>query len=187
MTNNSNQVNIKESLEHGDLKRVLTPTLHIDEFKSKMGEDRNIAVLSFKIMNKEPATDLVNFIEKGYTWVLDADLSPGEMEDGDYIVFVEAERTGKLPRQIITLIEDLLNLTLHDMSEWKFMYYKHDEYLPITLENLISIVPMSPKAYDMKYGEQPVREMKVAAGIPVTSGYSKNPHIDQLQIWAGIK
>jgi hypothetical protein len=179
--------NIQESLEHGDLKRVLRPTLHIDEFKSKMGEDRNISVLSFKIMNKEPAEDLVNFIEKGYSWVLDADSSPGEMEDGDYIVFIEAERTGKLPGQIIQLIEDILNLTLQKIEDWQFLYYKNTDYQSITLENLNNSIPLSPREYDEKFGENPVREMKIAAGVPVTGGYTKTPHISQLQVWAGIK
>ena len=38
--------------------------------------------------------------EKGYEWVLDADVSSGEMDDGDYLVFVELERTKKLPEQV---------------------------------------------------------------------------------------
>ena len=66
--------------------------LHVDEFKSKMGNDEDMVVLSFKVGGKEPAIDLVNFIEKSYDWVIDADTSSGEMEDGDYIVFVEMER-----------------------------------------------------------------------------------------------
>jgi len=187
MTQLYNNNPLNESLEHGDLKRVLRPTLHIDEFKSKMGEDRNISVLSFKIMNKEPAEDFVNFIEKGYNWVLDADSSPGEMEDGDYIVFVEVERTGKLPGQIIQLIEDILNLTLQKLDDWNFLYYKNNDYQSITLENLNNSIPLSPKAYDERFSESPVREMKIAAGVPVTGGYTNNPNISQLQIWAGIK
>jgi len=178
---------LSESLEYGDLKRVVKPTLHVDEFKSKMGDDRDICVFSFKIMGKDAATDLVNFIEKGYSWVIDADTSSGEMEDGDYIVFVEAEREGHLPKKIIELINDMLNLTLQDISEWEFLYFKDKNYKPLTLDNLIDSIPLSPMAYDNKYGNQSIKEMKLAAGLKVESTYSKNPHLNQLQVWAGIK
>ena len=81
-----------EGLDHGDLKRLLHPKIHIDEFKSKMGDDADIIVLSFKITDKAPAEDLMSFIERGYDWVLDADVSSGELEDSEYLVFVEIER-----------------------------------------------------------------------------------------------
>ena len=51
-----------------------------------MGDDADMVVLSFKVGGKEPAVDLVNFIEKGFDFIIDADTSAGEMEDGDYIV-----------------------------------------------------------------------------------------------------
>ena len=87
--NQSNSQQFNEGLEHGDLKRLVHPDVHVDEFKSKMGDDADIVVVSFKVASKEPALDLVNFIEKGYDFVLDADLSSGELDDGEYLVFVE--------------------------------------------------------------------------------------------------
>jgi len=93
-----------ENLEHGDLKRLIHPELHIDEYKSKMGSDEDIGVISFKVRGKEPAADLVNFVEKGYDWVLDADVSAGEKSDGDYLVFVETDRNGQLPQRILRLL-----------------------------------------------------------------------------------
>ena len=32
-----------------------------------MGEDKDIVVLSFSVKSQEPANDLMNFLEKGYT------------------------------------------------------------------------------------------------------------------------
>ena len=58
--------NITEGLEANDLKRLVHNELHIDEFKSKMGRDEDVVVISFKVTGREPAEDLVNFIEKGY-------------------------------------------------------------------------------------------------------------------------
>lgn len=187
MKSHSDNPQISESLEYGDLKRVVNPTIHVDEFKSKMGDDDEICVLSFKVMGRDPANDLVNFIEKGYKWVLDADTSSGEMEDGDYIVFVEVERTGKLPSQVMELLSDMMNLTLQDLKEWEFLYHKNQKYMPLTWENLRNNIPLSRHQYQEVYGDKPVKEMRIAAGLPVTSSYQRTPHLDLLQTWAGIK
>jgi hypothetical protein len=40
-----------------------------------MGTDADVCVISFKVAGKEPSADLVSFIEKGYDFVLDADVS----------------------------------------------------------------------------------------------------------------
>ena len=47
--------NINEGLEQNDLARLIHPELHIDEYKSKMGKDEDIVVLSFKVTGREPA------------------------------------------------------------------------------------------------------------------------------------
>ena len=39
---------LNEGLEQHDLKRLVHPELHVDEYKSKMGKDEDIVVLSFK-------------------------------------------------------------------------------------------------------------------------------------------
>ena len=91
----SNQ--LQEGLEQGDLARLIASTYSIDEFKSKMGDDADIIVLAFTAGDKGPAQDLMNFIEKGYDWVIDAETSAGEISEGKYIVFVEAERRTHYP------------------------------------------------------------------------------------------
>ena len=37
-----------EGLEQGDLKRLIHDELHVDEFKSKLGRDEDVCVVSFK-------------------------------------------------------------------------------------------------------------------------------------------
>ena len=51
-----------------------------------MGTDENIVVATIKVLGKEPAKDLENFIEKGYDWIIDAETHAGEISDGKYIV-----------------------------------------------------------------------------------------------------
>ena len=140
-----------EGAEKGDLFRVVHPKLHIDEFKSKMGSDSNIIVLSFKLTSKEPANDLMNFIERGYPWVLDSDVSSGELDDGEYLVFVELERDPEAAEQIVKLMKDLLNLTNQKLSDWRVQYQKSREEYEISEESIRAHVPLTPESYDAKY------------------------------------
>ena len=138
---------IVEGLERGDLGRLVHVEVHIDEYKSKMGNDEDIVVLSFKIGGKHPALDLVNFIERGYSWIIDADVSSGEMDDGDYVVFVEMERTHDVAYNIRQLLKDLCNLTNNEAHEWRFSYHKSSKQYPATFKNLKNIIPNSPTQY----------------------------------------
>ena len=93
----SNQLRPKlfEGLRGGDLEGLVSDRFTVDQYKSKMGNDADILVMAFKVTDKFPATDLMEFIEKGYPYVLDADMSTGEEKDGEYRVFVELEREEK--------------------------------------------------------------------------------------------
>ena len=200
MPNNSKL--LRENLEQGDLKRLVHDELHIDEYKSKMGDDSDVCVVSFKVSGKEPSADLVGFIEKGYDYVLDADVSSGEKEGGDYLVFIELDRTEELPGQIIQIMEDLLNLTEQKVEDWRVRYYKSSEDHDLTADTLNQIIPLTPQAYDAKYGEddeeidveepeqditQDLDAMKAVAGVPVTTTAPVNEYTDSLRIAAGLK
>jgi len=187
--NNHNFKLLRENLEQGDLKRLVHTEMHIDEYKSKMGDDADVCVISFKISGKEPSTDLVNFIEKGYDFVLDADVSSGEKDGGDYLVFVELDRTDKLPGQIIKIMEDVMNLTEQDINEWRVQYYKSTIDHDLSEEVLEEIIPLSPKAYNAKYGQDTAEldAMKAVAGVPVTTTAPVNDFTESLRVAAGIK
>jgi hypothetical protein len=192
MFNNLHQSNnLFEGLEEGDLARVVHPKLHIDEFKSKMGDDADILVLSFKLTEKDPATDLMSFIERGYEWVLDADISTGELEDSSYLVFVEAERNPQAAKQIDKLIDDLLNLTAQNKSEWRFQYQKNKLEYPISADNIRKIVPLTPDSYISKYSDDKLKDkinaLKETARVPMDKQAPVNSFTDSLRIAAGIK
>lgn len=184
-----NNQHINENLEHGDLKRLIHNELHIDEYKSKMGDDADICVISFKVSGKEPSADLVSFIEKGYDWVLDADVSSGEKEGGDYLVFVELDRNEDLPNQIIAMMKDIMNLTEQSIDEWRVRYYKSTTDHPLTAEILAKIIPMTPEQYKKKYAKETeeLDSLKAAAGVEVTTTAPKNEFTESLRIAAGLK
>ena len=165
-----------------------------------MGDDADVVVVSFKVSGKEPSADLVSFIEKGYEYVLDADVSSGEKEGGDYLVFVELERTPKLPEQIIDIMEDMMNLTDQKLEDWRVRYHKSSKDHDLTLESLKDIIPLSPEAYSAKYDkedevdtEEPkditkdLDAMKAVAGVPVTTTAPVNDFTESLRVAAGLK
>jgi len=188
-SNNHSSNQLLENLEQGDLKRLVHPELHIDEYKSKMGSDSDICVVSFKVSGKEPSTDLVNFIEKGYDYILDADVSSGEKEGGDYLVFVELDRTPQLPEQIFELMEDLMNLTDQDLANWRVRYRKSTVDHELTQKQLEKIIPLTPEEYDRKYEKEQAEmdALKAAAGLDVDTAAPKNEFTESLRIAAGIR
>ena len=90
-----------------DLAHLIDKVVEIDSYKSKMGEDKNILVLGFTVDGSAPAKDLERFAEVGYKSILDADATPGTLEDGKHRVFVEFARTPEVVGQIISFLEDL--------------------------------------------------------------------------------
>lgn len=185
---------LNENLEYGDLKRLVHDELHIDEYKSKMGSDEEVCVVSFKVSGKEPSADLVGFIEKGYDWVLDADVSSGEKEGGDYLVFVEMDRRSDVPENIVQLIDDICNLTEQAIEDWRFRYHKSAVEHPLTVEDLSREIPLSPKDYRAKFPaddeedlDKDLDSLKVAAGIDVDTEAPKNEFTESLRIMAGIR
>ena len=183
---NQHKLPLSEGLEQGDLDRLVHNKLHVDEFKSKMGSDADIIVLSFKVDGKEPARDLMNFIERGYDWILDADISSGELEDGQYLVFAELERDTAAAKHIYQLMSDIMNLTDTDLSDWKFQYRKNSREHDITSDNIADIIPMTPESYRSKFGDKELDAMKAAAGVSTQRKAPVNSWTESLRAAAGI-
>ena len=143
MQNNNQQLN--EGLRATDLQEMVHEVFEVDSFRSKMGEDQDVCVVSFKVKDRAPAKDLMEFIEKGYPFVLDADISSGEDNAGEYSVFVEIGRSNKLAEQIKELTYGVKRLT--GIDEFKFKYHKDSSVREATEENLKNHVPLSADAY----------------------------------------
>jgi hypothetical protein len=177
---------LNEGLEKNDLQRLVHTEMHIDEFKSKLGRDEDVCVISFKVNGKEPAQDLVNFIEKGYDWVIDADVSSGEMDDGDYIVFVEGERNPSISVNIVVMMRDVMSLTGQTISDWRVRYYTSTKDYPLTVDSLKSLIPTTPEEYEKKFGPGDIDSLKTAAGLDVDTKAPKNDYTESLRNLAGI-
>jgi len=139
---------ISEGLQMGDLNYLVSDTIHIDEYNSKMGQASDVITLSFKIRDIMPANDLVSFLENGYDWVLDADVSTGEVSDNDRLVFVEVQRRPGIYKYISEMLTDLDHLTGIKSDEWKFRWYKSSDYVPMNEEEFNTLVPLTADKYE---------------------------------------
>ena len=183
--NNSNSPRqlLSESLNYRDLEGIMKPTIHVDEFASKMGDDADIIVLSFFVRDKEAARDLVAWFEKGYDFVLDADRSPGEIKPNRYLVYVEIRRRSSAPDNIEMLLDDLGTLTEFDSDEWEVHY--DGKTWPWSTDQFRSAVPLTPDSYNSSR-EQDLNEWRDRAGIPVKQIYQTRRDIQELKDAAGI-
>jgi hypothetical protein len=140
------------SLLANDLRDLVHHVFEVDSYKSKMGEDKDIVVLSFIVNGKDPANDLVEFIEKGYKFVLDADATPGELSDGKYRVFVELERNRHIAENISDMLYGIGKLS--GLENFKFRYHKSFNSMDAVKETLAEVIPNSALDYEQKINER---------------------------------
>lgn len=133
-----------EGLRKHDLEYLVEPEITIDLFKSKMGEDQDVSVISFITKDRYSAKDLEKFLEKSFPYVLDADISAGENKSGNYTVFVEVQRNSSLPAQIVEMTTGVSKLT--NIKDWKFSYHKQNKSNDLN-ENNLQQIPLTPNDY----------------------------------------
>lgn len=148
---------INEGLRAGDLEGTLERRFSVDEYKSKMGNDSDVMVLAFVASSPEAAKDLERFAEKGYKKILDADATPGTMEDGKYRVFVEFPREEGIDKHIAEFLDDLKKLT--NILSFEFTYHKRSVPFEASRANLANVLPLTPIAYRKKVNELKLGEI----------------------------
>ena len=141
-----------------DLKFLVDNIIEIDSYKSKMGEDADIVTLAFSVSGEAPAKDLENFVEKGYPFVLDADVSSGEQPDGTYKVFVEMERSVDIPMQILEIADGVRKLA--DVENLRFRYHKNFKSKELNNENIKETIPFDSDSYTARIKETQLENYK---------------------------
>ena len=66
---------ITEGLDFNDMDGQIAPTVTVDEYEAKMGKNSDIVTLSFTVNSELAGSDLVDWFERGYDFVLDASVS----------------------------------------------------------------------------------------------------------------
>ena len=149
---------VNEGLKAGDLEGIVSKRFSVDQYKSKMGDDKNIMVLAFSVDGQAPAKDLERFAETGYKDILDADATPGTLEDGKHRVFIEFARQENVDQKITRFLDDLKKLT--NIEEFEFTYHKRTKPFKASRENLSNVLPRTPEAYNQKVNALRLGEVK---------------------------
>lgn len=158
---------LNEGLDYHDLEGIVIPRVTVDEYAAQMGKDSEIVTLAFKVKNKQAGEDLSDWFERGYDFVLDAQVSDGELTSGTYLVFVEMNRRTSVPERIITLLDDLETLSDIPLKDWTVVV-DDEEYEP-DAEVLKQVITISPHQYreEVEPDEEELNEMRERAGLEV--------------------
>lgn len=180
---------INESLDYGDFKGEITPYITVDEYAAKMGKDKDIVTVVFIVKSKLCGKDLVSWLEGGYDFVLDADLSTGELAHNKWLVFVELDRRTAVPERIVEMLSDLEPLTDLSLEDWTIKV--NDEEYKADPEVLKTVIMLSPKEYaKMKRREKKEDElnnMRDIAGLERPSDEDENEEENELGPDAELK
>ena len=163
----TNKTILNESLDYHDLEGQMLPVVSVDEYAAHMGNDSEIVTLAFTIKSEAAGNDLVDWFERGYDWVLDAQVSEGEVKPGQYLVFVEMNRRTSVPKRIIELLDDLETLTALPVKDWTIVV-DEEEYSPEE-DVLKQVITISPHDYreTEEVEEEEINEMRERAGLEV--------------------
>lgn len=142
---------ISEGLSNGNLNGLIDTTISIDQYKPKIGTDADTVVVALTTKYDKPADDLSNFISTSAIEHLDVESSSVPNQDGSYKVFVEFARTPNVYNKIISLLDDINNITEYKTNDWKFVTYKVDEEIELNESNLEKYIISTAEEYDEKY------------------------------------
>lgn len=177
------KVQLNESLKHLDMKNQVYPTVGIDKFKSRIGDDSDFITLSFAVKSEEVGNDLSDWFERGYDYVIDCETSPGEVADRKFLVFVEMNRRTSSPKKILELISDLETLTGLSVEDWKVEI--GDQVFPLDVEAISKNIKLSPHEYREEVEGQ-LNEFRQIAGIKTVNTHKQDQDILNIQRQAGI-
>jgi hypothetical protein len=176
-----------EGLDYHDLDGQLDPLLSVDEYAAKMGKDCDIITLAFIIRNEKAGEDLVAWFERGYNFVLDAQVSEGELSPGKYLIFVEMARRLAAPKRIIEILDDLTTLTDIPLKEWKIKI--DDKEYPAEEEKIEPMMILSPHIYREKNPEEEAdgAEIEKDSGEIAKADIEKEEELNEMRKAAGLQ
>ena len=168
-----------------DMDGQISDKITVDEYAAKMGKDKDIVTITFKVNSELAANDLVTWFERGYDFVLDASVSDGEIEPGTYLVFVEMERRSRVPERIIRLLSDLETLTGFKLKDWivEIENETYDADESVIRQAMI----LNPNEYKMeKEKDEKLNEYRQLAGLATKPLYKEDAYIRKIKTMAGM-
>ena len=87
-------------------------------------------------------------------------------------------------RIILKLLSDLRGATGFKVGKWTFKYRKDKQEYPFNRETFENMVPVTARKYRKKY-DKPIQQLKINAGLPVTTEKVIDPELKDIQKLAG--
>lgn len=178
---------LNEGLDYHDLEGQMVPTVTVDEYAAKMGTDSEIVTLAFMVNSEAAGNDVADWFERGYDFVLDAQVSEGEVKPGKYLVFVEMNRRTSVPERIVELIQDLETLTAKPIKDWTVIV--NDEEHPADIDVLKQVIITSPKNYrdEKEKEDKDLNQMRELSGLePVKELPPLDEELKSFKAMAGL-
>jgi hypothetical protein len=132
---------LSEGLTRKSLCHLILPVLSIDEYESKISDQRAI-VVGFFVSDADPARDLCHFIERSGYDIFDTDVSPFPTPEGFYVTWVELKRGEKFPEILSKILRDVENLC--EITSWQFTCPQYKEPTAVDESALRSYLILDP-------------------------------------------
>jgi hypothetical protein len=176
---------LNEGLNYHDMEGQIEPKITVDEYAAKIGKDKDIVTLSFKVNSELAADDLVGWFERGYHYVLDAAVSEGEIDNGKYLVFVEMDRRSIVPERIVEMLKDLETLTDIPLTQWAVEV--DGETYDANEDVLKQVIITSPLEYKKtKEKEDELNEFRDLSNLDRKKLYEDDAYIKNIKAMAGM-
>ncbi len=158
---------LEEDLRIGDLEGLIMDKFQVDSFQPKFCDEKDVAVVSFLVSQRESAVKLSDYISRGPFNFLNVEASTSPDEGGSYVVLAELDRS----REMFGAIDQLLRYIDRQVHirDWYFKPYASDTHMPWNKENFEKSVPQNPQEFqsgkngDSKNGKPPTESIRQKA------------------------
>lgn len=137
---------ITEGMRESDLDDLVLPLLSIDEYVSKIADDKEVIVVGFFVEDEDPANDLSRFIDRSVTDILDTDVSPAPNEEGYFLVFLEAKRDKNFVKMLLQVLDEISSLV--NINKWTFKVHKDKTIHDLNRKSLEAKVNTKPISFN---------------------------------------
>jgi len=143
---------MEDDLPKGSFYGLVIDKILVDAFKPKFGDEKNFAVFSFLVKQREAANKLMSYIVQKNLDLLDVEVSPNPKPDSKndvkYILFIEMNRNKDM---FATMDKLLLHIDhLVSIKQWYFRASAYKKYMDWNKGNFVKIVCQTPDEYSNK-------------------------------------
>jgi len=154
--NNETEIRIMEKQQQGlknaPLHGFVQDKLLVDIYKPRNGDEKDIVVLVFLVMERKPAIILSRRITQGQFEFIDVEVSPAPDEEGNYLVFLEIKRNAAMFDTLSEILRHIGDMV--DIHQWYFQPYAYLEFFDWDRENFLKTIPQSPEDHAVERSEQ---------------------------------